>query len=46
MTTALPTDERPAPPAMLAGAREAVAIFPWCFWFRDARAEIGTEEAS
>ena len=42
MTTAFPTDERPAPQPMLASAREAVAAFPWCFWFRSARAEIET----
>lgn len=42
MTTAFPTDERPASPVMLACAREAIAAFPWCFWFRGTGAAVET----
>lgn len=42
MTATPNTDERPAPASALSMARQAIAGFPWCFWFRGRNAPLNT----
>ncbi len=42
MTSAYPTDTRPAPAAAIALAREALEKHDSCFWFRSAEAPLET----